>query len=234
MKVLAIDTSSTVASCAIMDDEKLLGEVILNDKTTHSQKLLPMIKQVLESCKLKPEDIDIYGAAIGPGSFTGLRIGVATIKSLAHAVERRVVGVSSLEALALNIPFSRSLIVPIMDARRDRVFTAIYKWERQELKTIMQPNVMELTELITILKEKGESVVFNGDGTLVYRDILIQELKEIASFAPKSSNFARASSVADIVMKKAKNGETQSYFDLIPEYLRESQAQREYDEKTRA
>ncbi|AFS77348.1 peptidase M22, glycoprotease [Gottschalkia acidurici 9a] len=154
MKVLAIDTSSTVASCAIMDDEKLLGEVILNDKTTHSQKLLPMIKQVLENCKLKPEDIDIYGAAIGPGSFTGLRIGVATIKSLAHAVEKRVVGVSSLEALALNIPFSQSLIVPIMDARRDRVFTAIYKWETEELKTIMEPDVIELSELITILKEK--------------------------------------------------------------------------------
>lgn len=231
MKVLAIDTSSTVASCAIMDDDKLLGECSLNDKTTHSQKLLPMIKQVLDSCKLSPEDIDIYSVSIGPGSFTGLRIGVATVKSLAHATEKSVVGVSSLEALAYNIPLNEKLIVPIMDARRDRVFTAIYRWEDDNLNTVLSPGVMELTELIDIIKEKGEKVIFNGDGTLVYKDKIKEELLDMVSFAPKNANLASASSVAEISIKKAENGEIENYFDLVPEYLRESQAQREYNER---
>ncbi|MGF7059820.1 tRNA (adenosine(37)-N6)-threonylcarbamoyltransferase complex dimerization subunit type 1 TsaB [Brassicibacter mesophilus] len=231
MKVLAIDTSSIVATCAILDDDKLLAEYILNQKMTHSQTIMPMIKEMLDSCNLKPEDIDVYAAAQGPGSFTGLRIGIATIKGLAHATNKSVIGVPTLDALAFNLPFSEGIVVPIMDARRDRVFTGIYKWSSGGLCMLMEQSVLEVDELIQILKERSENIVFNGDGTLVYKDRLIKELGDRAIFAPKSTNMARAASVAELAMAKATEGNTDDLFDLAPNYLRESQAQREYNNR---
>ena len=106
MKVLAVDTSSVVATCAVLDEEKVLGEYSLNQEMTHSEKIIPMIKELMDSINLKPKDIDVFAGAVGPGSFTGLRIGIATIKGLAHVFDKPVVGVSTLEALAYNIPFS--------------------------------------------------------------------------------------------------------------------------------
>ena len=116
MRVLAIDTSSNVATVAVMEDELLLGEYILNHKKTHSQKIMTMIEQILSELELNVQDIDIFAAAIGPGSFTGLRIGVATVKALAHATGKPVVSVGTLEALAYNVPYAEHIIVPIMDA----------------------------------------------------------------------------------------------------------------------
>jgi len=231
MKVLAIDTSSIVATCAIIDDDKILGEHILNHKMTHSQTIMPMIKQVLDSCNLKPTDIDVFAAAKGPGSFTGLRIGIATIKGLAHATKKEVIGISTLDALAFNLPFSEGIIVPMMDARRDRVFTGIYKWSTEGLSIIMENDVLEIDELIRILSERNENIVFNGDGTLVFKDRLVKELGNRAIFSPKSANMARASSVAELAIAKAKEGKFDNLFELTPDYLRESQAQREYESK---
>lgn len=231
MKILAIDTSSIVATCAILDDDKILAEYILNHKMTHSQTIMPMIEQVLDSLNLKPTDIDVYAAAKGPGSFTGLRIGIATIKGLAHATSKAVVGVSTLDALAFNLPFSEGIVVPMMDARRDRVFTGIYKWSTEGLSIVMNQDVLEIDELIKILKERNENIVFNGDGTLVFKDRLIKELGKKANFAPRSVNMARASSVAELAMQKAKEGTFDNLYELAPDYLRESQAQREFDNK---
>lgn len=231
MKVLAIDTSSIVATCAILDDDKILAEYILNHKMTHSQTIMPMIKEILDSCSLKPADIDVYAAAKGPGSFTGLRIGIATIKGLAQATGKEVIGIPTLNALAFNLPFSEGIVVPMMDARRDRVFTGIYKWSTEGLSVIMEQDVLEVDELINILKERSENIVFNGDGTLVFRDRLVNELGNRAIFAPKSANMARASSVAELAMRKAKEGAFDNLFELAPDYLRESQAQREYNNK---
>lgn len=232
MKILAIDTSSIVATCAIMDDNKLIGEYILNHKRTHSQKLMPLIRDILSGCELGPEDIDVYAAAIGPGSFTGLRIGLATIKALAHAVDKPVVGIPTMDALAFNIPYGEGIIVPIMDARRDRVYTGIYKWEDGDFYVLHKQTVLEVDELIKILKDRNERIIFNGDGTLSFRDRLIEALGERVLFAPKHSNMARASSVAELAMKKAEEGKVESYFKLAPEYMRKSQAERQYDKKT--
>ncbi|SDZ18185.1 tRNA threonylcarbamoyladenosine biosynthesis protein TsaB [Proteiniborus ethanoligenes] len=231
MKVLAIDTSSTSATCAIIHEDKLLVEYTLNHKLTHSQKIMPIIQEALEGCELKVSDIDIFAVAKGPGSFTGLRIGVATIKGLAQAVNKSVVGIPTLDALAFNLPYCEGIVVPVMDARRDRVFTAIYKWTNGNLHIIKEQTVLEIEELIDILKERPETVVFVGDGTLVYKQRLTEELGEKARFAPKSANMARASSVAELAMAKAKEGKVESFLDLAPDYLRESQAQREYKEK---
>src|SRR5699024_3340131 len=130
-----LDTSTHMATCAVIDENRILGEYSLNQDMTHSEKLVPMIKEVLDSLDLKVSDIDLYGVSIGPGSFTGLRIGVATIKAFAHLFDKPVVAVSTLEALAFNLPYNET-VVPMMDARRDRVYTGIYSWKDKNLNTI--------------------------------------------------------------------------------------------------
>jgi len=227
LKVLAVDTSSVVATCAVLDEEKVLGEYSLNQEMTHSEKIIPMIKELMDSINLKPKDIDVFAGAVGPGSFTGLRIGIATIKGLAHVFDKPVVGVSTLEALAYNIPFD-GILVPLIDARRERVFTGIYKWKDGKLVNLSEPAILELDELLNIIQDNYEKVLFNGDGTLVYKEKIVEKLKDKAQFAPISLNMARASSVGELGLLKWKEGKAENYFQLVPEYLRESQAQREY------
>ncbi|EOD00406.1 tRNA (adenosine(37)-N6)-threonylcarbamoyltransferase complex dimerization subunit type 1 TsaB [Caldisalinibacter kiritimatiensis] len=233
MKILAVDASTIVATCAILDEDKILSEHILNYKLTHSEKIMPMIKEVLNSCGLKPKDIDVYAASKGPGSFTGLRIGIATIKGLAHVADKPVVGVSTLEALAYNMPLADGIVVPIMDARRNRVYTGMYKWVDGRFETVNEEMAIEVTELIDMLKDVEEKIIFNGNGTLVYKDQLKEALGGKAVFAPASVNMARASSVAQIAMMKAKEGKVESYYSLVPNYLRKSQAERQYEERKR-
>ncbi len=231
MKILAVDTSSIVASCALINENKLICEYTLNHKKTHSQKLMPIIKEILVASEILPNEIDVFAASIGPGSFTGLRIGIATINGLAHASNKPVVGVKTIDALAYNIPYFDGIIVPIMDARRNNVYTGIYKQEDNEFNILKEQTVMNIDKLIEILKERKEKIVFNGDGVITYKEKLIDELNVRAIFSPNNLNMPKASSVAEIAMIKAKSGETQSYYDLKPEYLRKSQAERQYDEK---
>lgn len=226
MKVLAVDTSSVVATCAVVDEEKVLGEFTLNQDMTHSEKLIPMIKVVMDSLGLRPEDIDLFAAAVGPGSFTGLRIGLATIKGLAHVVDKPVLGISTLEALAFNIPWGDT-IIPIMDARRDRVFTGIYRWENGILLNVLEPTIFEVDELLDFVDDNYETVMFNGDGTNVFKERIMDRLLDKALFAPVSLNMARASSVGELALNKWNAGQRENYFELVPDYLRESQAQRE-------
>lgn len=231
MKILAVDSSSKVATCAVMDDDKLLGEYIINHKMTHSKKLMPLIRDMLDSLELTPEDIDLYAASEGPGSFTGLRIGIASIKAMAHAHNKKVVAIPTMEALAFNIPYGKGIIVPMMDARRNRVYTGIYKWENGEFYTIKEQDVMPVEELIDILKERSEKIIVNGNGSVAYREELIEGLKDRILFSPRSTNIARASSIAELAMNKAKSDETIDYHNLKPNYLRKSQAERQYDKR---
>jgi tRNA threonylcarbamoyladenosine biosynthesis protein TsaB len=233
LKVLSIDTSSVVATCAVLDEDKVLGEYSLSQDMTHSENLVPMIKEIMGGLNLKVSDIDIFAAAVGPGSFTGLRIGIATIKSLAHVVDKPVVGVSTLEALAFNIPCFSGILAPIIDARRNRVFSGIYRWKNNKLINIKEPSVVELDELISILQTYDEKILFNGDGTLVYKDKIMEKLNGKVSFSPISTNMPRASSIGELAIIKTKEGKTESYFELVPQYLRESQAQRSLKNKKR-
>ena len=224
MRVLAIDTSSNVATVAVMEDELLLGEYILNHKKTHSQKIMTMIEQILSELELTVQDIDIFAAAIGPGSFTGLRIGVATVKALAHATGKPVVSVGTLEALAYNVPYAEHIIVPIMDARRDNVFTASYIWD-EGFKEIGEPEAISIDEC---LESCGEflDTIFVGDGVKVHRDYIKEKLGDNMGVLN-----SRASSVAALALDKAKSGETQSYLEMKPYYIRKSQAERELEER---
>ena len=227
MKIFAVDTSSNVASAALCDGEKLICECVLNNKLTHSQTLMPIIKEVFERSELSPSDIDLFAVSDGPGSFTGLRIGVTTVKGLAHAADKPVVGVNTLEAMCYNIPFCEQIISPIMDARRGEVYNAFYRFINGNLTEIKAPRALPLNECMKELKAMSEKAVFIGDAVSVYKDEISEFMGELALFAPQNVREQRASSVAEA----AKGKQTQKYFELAPKYLRKSQAEREYEER---
>ncbi|NMB08183.1 MAG: tRNA (adenosine(37)-N6)-threonylcarbamoyltransferase complex dimerization subunit type 1 TsaB [Tissierellia bacterium] len=229
MKTLAVDTSTMMATCAVLDEDYLLGEFSLNQDMSHSENLIPMIKEVLDNLKLKPKDIDLYGVAIGPGSFTGLRIGVATVKSFAHVFDKPIIGVSTLEALAYNLPYN-GIVVPMIDARRNRVYTGIYKWNQDKIINIMRPTIMEIEDLLDILKTH-EDIMVNGNGIHLYRDKIINTLGEKVKLSPIGLNECKASSVGELARIKYSEGIRDNYYTLAPDYLRESQAQRELRKK---
>jgi tRNA threonylcarbamoyladenosine biosynthesis protein TsaB len=231
LKVLAVDTSSSVAAVAVIDDTKLLGEYILNHKKTHSQKLMPVIRELLSSLELLPQDIDIYAASSGPGSFTGLRIGVTSIKAMAYAVKKPVVSVPTLDALAYNIPIRDSLICPIMDARNNQVYTAVYKREKEIPVKITEYMGIPVADLAEIIKGKNRNCLFTGDAVLLHKDFLKEQLKENCEFAPANLQLQRASSVAQLALLNALSGKLESPYDMVPFYLRKSQAEREYEKK---
>lgn len=229
MRVLAVDTSSNVATVAVMENELLLGEYILNHKKTHSQKIMMMIEQLLSDLELTVNDIDVFAAAVGPGSFTGLRIGVATIKALAHAAGKRVVSVGTLEALAYNVQYAEHIIVPIMDARRNNVFTASYIWD-EGFKEIGEPEGITIEECIESCGDFLDTI-FVGDGAIVHREYIKERLGDNAIFPSGIALNSRASSVAAIAMERAKNGKTESYLEMKPYYIKKSQAERELEER---
>ena len=228
MKILGIDTSTKIATIAVIDEEKVLGEYTLNQEMSHSENLIPMIKELLNNLYIKIEDIDLYGVAIGPGSFTGLRIGVAAVKSLAHLFNKPIVGVSTLQGMAYNLPHNK-VVIPMIDARRDRVYTGVYSWENGILKTIKADDVLEMEVLLDELKEY-DTIAVNGDGSILYKDRLINNLKDI-KFSTKGQNICKATSICELALLKYNNGEVDDFYTLAPEYLRETQAQRELNER---
>ncbi len=230
MLVLAIDTTSNTAAAAVVKDGIVLGERILNFKKTHSQKIMPMISELLDELELKAADIDVFAAANGPGSFTGLRIGVATIKALAHAVDKPVVGISTLAGLAYNLPYCEHIIVPIMDARRNRVYTASYIWDEDGFKELSPAEVISIEECAASCGNFLDTV-FVGDGVPVYKEYLKEQLGENAHFVPGSALMQRAASIAILAEEKAKKGETMHYTQLVPFYINKSQAEQEYEAK---
>ncbi len=228
MKILGIDTSTKIATIAVIDEEKVLGEYTLSQEMSHSENLIPMVKELLNNLHLKIEDIDLYGVAIGPGSFTGLRIGVAAVKSFAHLFKKPIVGVSTLEAMAYNLPHN-SIVVPMIDARRDRVYTGVFSWKDGSLKTLKADDVVEMEDLLDQLKSY-DSIVVNGDGSILHKDRLINTLKDV-KFSTKSQNICKATSVCELALLKYNKGQVDDYYTLAPDYLRETQAQRELNER---
>lgn len=231
MKILAIDSSANVASVALTDNDKLAGEYSINHKKTHSQKLMPMLKQLLSDCETSLSQIDLFAVAAGPGSFTGLRIGVATAKALAHAMDKPVAGVSTLEAMAYHLPYYPKLIAPIMDARRDQVYTGVYQWTGERLATILEPVAIAVQQLCDFIALRECDTVFLGDGVPVHWELIGDRLGVRALFAPVNANMQKASCIAAVARRMAQDGKVCSYDQLLPIYLRKSQAEREYDQK---
>lgn len=225
MKVLAIETSSMVASAAIINEDKLLAEFTINNKKTHSQMLMPVVEQVIDRLDLTPSDIDVFAVSSGPGSFTGIRIGVATVKSLGQALNKPVIGVSGLDGLAFNLVHFNGIICPMMDARNGQVYTCLYRSNGVEIDRLKEYMAIRVIDLACLIRESGEAVMFCGDGVPMHKDLLTEELGERAKFAQSPFMFQRASSIAFLALKKAKLNEVLNYNELQPYYLRKSQAE---------
>ena len=228
MNILAVDTSANVASAALMCDGVLMAETMLNNKKTHSEKLMPMIDDILKNSGIDISEIDLFAVANGPGSFTGLRIGVSAVKGLAHASNKPIVGISTLEGLAYNLFYTDGIISPIMDARRSQVYNAVYKWDCGEFKELTAPRALSLEECIKGF-EKEKRVYFVGDGVPVYKDEISKLMGERAIFVPANNLNQRASSLAVLAQQRADRATDAN--SLMPFYLRKPQAEREYEEK---
>lgn len=229
MKVLSIDTATESASCAVLEDDKLLGEINFNFGKAHSVILMSMVDYLLSSVHIDISEIDGFVASKGPGSFTGLRIGMATTKGLCFGSKKAFISVSTLDALAFNLAYSSGVICPIMDALRGNVYTALYTFKGEDLQRISEYMVIPIEELISKLKAY-DTVNFIGDGIVKFREILGASISD-CNFAPVHLNTARASSLGEIGMKLLKAGNKEDINSCTPLYLRKSQAEREYDKK---
>lgn len=231
MKILGIDSSGLVASVAVVEEEQLLAEYTVNYKKTHSQTLLPMLDEIARMIELDLQTIDAIAVAAGPGSFTGLRIGAATAKGLGLALEKPIISVPTVDALAYNLWGTQHVVCPLMDARRNQVYTGIYEFDCGKLRVIEPQMAVGIREIAEKLNAIGREVIFLGDGVPVYRTALEENLKIKHSFAPAHVNKQRAGAVAALGLCLAREGKLESAEQHRPDYLRLSQAERERAQK---
>ncbi len=240
MRILGLDSSGLVASVAVVEDDgknsNLLAEYTVNYKKTHSQTLLPMLDEIVRMTELDPDTIDAIAVAAGPGSFTGLRIGSATAKGLGLAWNKPLVSIPTVDALAYNLYGTDSVICPLMDARRNQVYTGIYEFHEGKLSVIEPQMAVGIEEIARKLCALERKVIFLGDGVPVFREALTERLmagREI-SFAPAHLNKQRAGAVAALAVSYVREGRTESAAAHRPDYLRLSQAERERAEREKA
>ncbi|MCI5596892.1 MAG: tRNA (adenosine(37)-N6)-threonylcarbamoyltransferase complex dimerization subunit type 1 TsaB [Lachnospiraceae bacterium] len=234
MKLLVLESSGLVASVALMEEEKMIGEYTVNFKKTHSQTLLPMVDELVKNIGIDLKELDGIAISNGPGSFTGLRIGSATAKGLAQALNIPIVPVSTLEALAANLFGTKGIICPMMDARRNQVYTGLYGYEGSRLITYEKPDALPVTEILEKINQNGESVIFLGDGVPVYKNQIEEMVKVPFRYAPPHLNRQRAGAVGTLAVQYFQEGKMESARDHKPDYLRKSQAERELLEKQKA
>lgn len=219
------------AGAALIQEDKLIGEIRTNHRKTHSEQLLPMIHQLLQLCECPLSEIDVLAVSLGPGSFTGIRIGVATAKGLAQALSIPVVGVNSLEALAWQANAFQGQVIPLVDAQRKLVYTAAYRFEEAGVITLREPDVLHIQELLTVLSKTNENLFFLGDGMSLHREIIGETLGHRARFALPLQEMPAASALAQCAMGKALAGEAVSPAEIQPVYLRTSQAEKIYQQR---
>ena len=219
MKILAVDTSGPVCGVAVADDQHILSEMTVLNKRTHSTNLMPMIEETLQSAGLELADMDRIAVVIGPGSFTGIRIGVSTVKGLAHGAGKPCVAVDALEALALSAGGFDGLVCPIQDARAGQVYGAVFR----NGERLMDDVPIKLEDYVEQLKTLGERYLFTGDGMDVHREQLKEMLGDRACFPEAHLNHLRPSAVAVLGMKAEM---TEDYLNLMPNYLRAPNAEK--------
>mgnify|MGYP000720319473 CR=1 FL=1 len=247
MKILALDSSGLVAGVAVTEDDNLLGEYTINYKKTHSQTLLPMLDEVAKMIELDLntideivkmlevplESIDAIAVSGGPGSFTGLRIGSATAKGLALALNKQIVSVPTVDALAYNLWGCREQVCPLMDARRQQAYTGLYTFSDGQIQTLLPQCAVGIDEITAKINESGKKTVFLGDGVPVFADYLKENLQVPYLFAPAHCNKQRAACVAVLGGILYRQGKAEDAAAHKPDYLRLSQAERERQEKAR-
>ena len=241
MKILGIDSSGMVASVAIVQDDVIIAEYTMNHKKTHSETLLPMIDEIVKTSETKLEELDAIAIAAGPGSFTGLRIGAATAKGLAMAVDKPIIPIKTCEGLAYNMWGAEGLVCPIIDARRNQVYTGLYR-VKGNVEVILEQQPMDIHELIEYINNyskqrdaseggPAEGVTFLGDGVAIYQDVIWKEIDIPCQMAPAIMNRQRGASIASYGELLYKEGKYINADDFAPEYLRKSQAERVRESK---
>lgn len=229
MNILGIESSSLVASVALLSDDILTAEYTVNFKKTHSQTLLPMLDEIVSMTGVSLENVDAIAVSAGPGSFTGLRIGSATGKGLGLALKKPLISVPTIDAMAYEFYGCASIICPIMDARRDQVYTGIYN-NRKGFSIIKESCAMDIRELIDELNSMGEPVIFSGDGVPAYKESIEEFMKVPFEFAPAHLSRQRAGAVAAYGARMFLEGKTVTAAEHAPDYLRKPQAEREREE----
>ena len=234
MKILAFDGTAKAASVAVADGDRILAHYTVDNGLTQSELLLPMAEDMLRGLKLSFSDIDLYATSVGPGSFTGVRIGVSLIKGLAFGRNIPCVGVSTIEALAENLRGLRGIIVPCMDARRGQVYSATFISDGKNLTRLCEDRAISLRDLAEELRQyEGESIYISGDGYSVAKKALT-DLEINLSDTPELLILENAASVAKVALKKYESGDVSSDSELSPVYLRMPQAERERLEREAA
>lgn len=238
MKIIAIDSSGLTASVAVVEEDTLVGEYNVQYKKTHSQTLLPMLDELRKMVELDLSTVDAIALAAGPGSFTGLRIGSATAKGLGLAMEVPLVEIPTLDGLACNLYGTDKLVCPIMDARRNQVYTGLYSFEKEDefpfryrLITFLSGCAVSIDEIAQKCSETGREVIFLGDGVPVFEKRLGELLMVPYGFAPAHMNRQRAAAFAFLALQYLKEGKCVAARDHAPVYLRMSQAERERNER---
>lgn len=231
MRILALDSSGLVASVAVVEEEQMIAEYTINYKKTHSQTLLPMLDEIVKMTQIELDSIDAIAISKGPGSFTGLRIGSATAKGLGLALNKPLIPIKTVEALAYNLYGTNQIICPMMDARRNQVYTGLYEFQGEEFHVLKDQEPKSIEEVIEELNQIGREVIFIGDGIVPHKTQIEEQLKVPYHFAPAHLCRQRAGAVGVLAQSYYKKGMVETAKDHAPDYLRLSQAEREMQEK---
>lgn len=221
MKVLAIDTSNLVMGIALTNENTVLGEMITNLKKNHSVRVMPAIESLLADCDVKPKELEKIVVAHGPGSYTGVRIGVTIAKTLAWSLNIPLVGISSLEALACNGRHFNGLISPLFDARRGQIYTGLYAYENQKLTSLEKDQIILAENWIEVIKKYERNVLFLGNDLSIHQGVLESGLNEAAIFAPGVIHNPRPSELAFLGLEK----EPVDIHQFVPNYIRLAEAE---------
>ena len=231
MRILAIDSSGLVATVAVVEEEneisKTIAEYTINYKKTHSQTLLPMLDEIVKMTDMNLDTIDAIAVAGGPGSFTGLRIGSATAKGLGLALKKPLIHIPTVDGLAYNLCYTDRIICPIMDARRNQVYTGIYQMDGDKLQVLEAQMAVGIDELAKKLCTYGKPVIFLGDGVPVFKPYIEEHIQVPHSYAPIHLSQQRAGALGALALQYYHEGKYESAAEHQPDYLRLSQAERE-------
>lgn len=227
MLICSVDSSATPASVCLLEDDKIIAEYYLNTGFTHSQTLMAMLESVLKISGKSADDIDLYAVNSGPGSFTGVRIGVSAVKGMAYALEKPCVEVSTLESMAYNLLGNHTIVCACMDARRRQVYHGLFRVDGDKIERLCDDTAIAVDDLLSGLP-KNEEIILIGDGA----ELVAQSTDDpLIILAPPNLRYQRASSVALAAVEKYNRGEVVSPAALMPRYLRLSQAERERNAK---
>jgi len=222
MKILSVDTSTPTCTVGLVDGEKILAETVDSSGQTHARHLMGMIDSTMTASGFAVQDIDGFAVVTGPGTFTGLRIGIGTIKGLAFALSKPLVGVTSLAALAAQADLSTKWVCPVMDARRNEVYYGLYVFEKGALQQVGMHRVAPPSELI---KHFNEPCMFIGNGARLYRDLFDTALGSLSRFSHSSQDTIQAGTIAKLAMKQFKKNKIQGLHATVPYYIRRSDAE---------